>query len=323
MRGRICGTGSYLPEKYYDNNDIAKIVETSDAWIRERTGIVRRHIASGDETTVSMAVEAGRRALENGHVLPEEIDMILVSTITPNALIPGVAFQVQAALGADRAVCFDLSAACSGFVFAYQTAQAYIAAGLYQTILLIGSETLSAINNWEDRSSCILFGDGAGAAVVRAEEGELYPSVAGSDGTMGHVLACESRVQNDWQQKEADRKTYIDMDGTAVFKFAVRKMPEMAKSLMTQLHYTEADIDWFITHQANERIIEAIARRLKSDIAKFPMNIAECGNTSSASIPILLDEMNRSGQLKDGQKIIMAGFGAGLSWGAVYMEWHA
>ena len=163
MRGRICGTGSYLPEKYYDNNDIAKIVETSDAWIRERTGIVRRHIASGYETTVSMAVEAGRRALENGHVLPEEVDMILVSTITPNAVIPGVAFQVQAALGADRAVCFDLSAACSGFVFAYQTAQAYIAAGLYQTILLIGSETLSAINNWEDRSSCILFGDGAGS----------------------------------------------------------------------------------------------------------------------------------------------------------------
>ena len=238
-------------------------------------------------------------------------------------MIPGVAFQVQAALGADRAVCFDLSAACSGFVFAYQTAQAYIAAGLYQTILLIGSETLSAINNWEDRSSCILFGDGAGAAVVQAEEGELYPSVAGSDGTMGHVLACESRVQNDWQQKEADRKTYIDMDGTAVFKFAVRKMPEMAKSLMTQMHCTEADIDWFITHQANERIIEAIAKRLKSDIVKFPMNIAECGNTSSASIPILLDEMNRSGQLKDGQKIIMAGFGAGLSWGAVYMEWHA
>ena len=140
---------------------------------------------------------------------------------------------------------------------------------------------------------------------------------------MGHVLACESRVQNDWQQREADRKTYIDMDGTAVFKFAVRKMPEMAKSLMTQMHCTEADIDWFITHQANERIIEAIAKRLKSDIAKFPMNIAECGNTSSASIPILLDEMNRSGQLKDGQKIIMAGFGAGLSWGAVYMEWHA
>ena len=186
MRGRICGTGSYLPEKYYDNNDIAKIVETSDAWIRERTGIVRRHIASGDETTVSMAVEAGRRALENGRVLPEEIDMILVSTITPNAVIPGVAFQVQAALGADRAVCFDLSAACSGFVFAYQTAQAYIAAGLYQTILLIGSETLSAINNWEDRSSCILFGDGAGAAVVRAEEGELHPSVAGTAHHSGH-----------------------------------------------------------------------------------------------------------------------------------------
>ena len=153
MRGRICGTGSYLPEKYYDNNDIAKIVETSDAWIRERTGIVQRHIASGYETTVSMAVEAGRRALENGHVLPEKIDMILVSTITPNAVIPGVAFQVQAALGADRAVCFDLSAACSGFVFAYQTAQAYIAAGLYQTLLLIGSETLAAIKNWEDRSS--------------------------------------------------------------------------------------------------------------------------------------------------------------------------
>ena len=320
MRGKICGTGSYVPEHYLDNHDIAGIVETSDEWIRERTGIVRRHIADND-TTVSMAIKAGKAALENGQVEAQELDMILVSTITPNTIIPCTACEVQKALGADRATCFDLSAACSGFVFAYNTAQAYIAAGICKTALLIGSETLSTIVDWEDRGSCILFGDGAGAAVLRAEEGESYPWVTHSDGAKGEVLSCESRNQTKWQEKEKERKTYVDMDGKAVFKFAVKRVPEVIGELLEKTDFTAEDIDWFVLHQANQRIIESIARRMKLDISKFPMNIAEYGNTSSASIPILLDEMNKSGQLKSGQRIVMVGYGAGLSWGATLLEW--
>ena len=194
MRAKICGTGAYVPENYYDNNNLAKMVETNDAWIRERTGIVKRHIIDGD-TTVSMAVEAARAALENGNVKAEEVDLILVSTITPNTIIPCTACEVQRELGAVNATGFDLSAACSGFVFAYNTAQAFVEEGMYKTILVIGSESLSNIVNWQDRGSCILFGDGAGAAVVRAEAGEAASCVTHSDGTMGEVLACESRHQ--------------------------------------------------------------------------------------------------------------------------------
>lgn len=320
MRGKICGTGSYVPEHYLDNHDIAGIVETSDEWIRERTGIVRRHIADND-TTVSMAIKAGQAALENGQVEAQELDMILVSTITPNTIIPCTACEVQKALGAVRATCFDLSAACSGFVFAYNTAQAYIAAGICKTVLLIGSETLSTIVDWQDRGSCILFGDGAGAAVLRAEEGECYPWVTHSDGAKGEVLSCESRNQRNWREKEQDRKTYTYMDGQAVFKFAVKRVPEVVRELLQKTELSVDDIDWFVLHQANQRIIESIARRMKTDISKFPMNIAEYGNTSSASIPILLDELNRKGQLGPGQKIVLAGYGAGLSWGAALLEW--
>ena len=301
MIGKIRGTGSYVPENYYDNHDIAKLVDTSDEWIRERTGIVRRHIVLED-TTVSMAVKAAKAALENGEVKAEEVDLILVATITPNHIIPGMACEVQKELGAVNAAGFDLSAACSGFVFAYDTAQAYIAAGVCKTILIIGSESLSNIVNWEDRGSCILFGDGAGAVVIRAEEGEIKPCIMHSDGLKGEVLACESRHQKDWQEKEKAKETLLRMDGKEVFKFAVKKVPEVITELLEKTAYTEKDIDWFILHQANQRIIESVAKRMKQDIEKFPMNISEYGNTSSASIPILLDEMNRSGKLKRGQK---------------------
>lgn len=320
MIGKIRGTGSYVPENYYDNHDIAKLVDTSDEWIRERTGIVRRHIVLED-TTVSMAVKAAKAALENGEVKAEEVDLILVATITPNHIIPGMACEVQKELGAVNAAGFDLSAACSGFVFAYDTAQAYIAAGVCKTILIIGSESLSNIVNWEDRGSCILFGDGAGAVVIRAEEGEIKPCIMHSDGLKGEVLACESRHQKDWQEKEKAKETLLRMDGKEVFKFAVKKVPEVITELLEKTAYTEKDIDWFILHQANQRIIESVAKRMKQDIEKFPMNISEYGNTSSASIPILLDEMNRSGKLKRGQKLVFVGFGAGLSWGATLVEW--
>lgn len=320
MRGRICGTGSYIPEHYYDNNDLSKMVETNDEWIRERTGIVRRHIAEED-TTVSMAVKAARNALADAKLNADDLDLILVSTITPNTVIPSTACEVQKELQAANATCFDISAACSGFVYAYNTAQAYIAAGMYRNILVIGSETLSGIINWQDRGSCILFGDGAGAAVIRAEEGEVLPAVTHSDGTKGQVLACESRQQKNWQEKENEKQTYVSMDGQAVFKFAVKKVPEVIGELLQKADLTEKDIDLFVLHQANLRIIESVAKRMKTDITKFPVNIEEYGNTSSASIPILLDELNKTGCLQKGQKIVLCGFGAGLTWGATLIEW--
>lgn len=222
MRGKICGTGSYVPMQVYDNHDIAKLVDTNDAWIRERTGIVRRHIADG-ETTAMMAVKAASAALENANMEAAALDLILVATSTSNHVVPGMACEVQKALGAVQAAGFDLVAACSGFVFAYNTAQAYIAAGLYKTVLVIGSECLSSIVNWEDRGSCILFGDGAGAVVVCAQEGEPDPCVMHLDGASGSVLACESRHQKNWQEKELAKETLMSMDGKEVFKFADRK----------------------------------------------------------------------------------------------------
>lgn len=316
MVGRICGTGSYVPEAFYDNHDLTQMVDTSDEWIRERTGIVRRHIAK-DDTTVSMAVKAAKRALQNGNVDPKELDLILVATMTPNFLVPGMACVLQKELGAKNAAGFDLNAACSGFIFAYQTAQAYIRAGIYQNILIVGSETLSSIVDWKDRGSCILFGDGAGAVVICAEEGEVNPCIMHSDGKMGEVLLCESRHQRNWKDKE----TLLKMDGQEVFKFAVKKVPEVLAELLEAVHMKAEDIDLYILHQANRRIIESIAKRMKVDADRFPMNLSEYGNTSSASIPILLDELNRSGKLQQGQNVVLAGFGAGLSWGAALIKW--
>lgn len=320
MIGKIYGTGAYTPSNYYHNNDLAKMVDTNDEWIRERTGIVRRHIIKED-TTVSMASEAAKRALQDAQITADEVDLILVSTISSNVILPCAACEVQRELGAVNATCFDLSAACSGFVFAYNTAQAYIASGMYNTILIIGSESLSNLVDWEDRGTCILFGDGAGAAVLKGVEGELTPCVTYSDGVKGGVLTCESRHQKNWEEKLKDKSTYVYMDGKGVFKFAVKKVPEMIHELLDKAGLEVEDIDWFILHQANKRIIESVAKRLKVDIAKFPMNIEEYGNTSSASIPILLDEMNRKGMLKEGQRAVLAGFGAGLSWGASLINW--
>lgn len=320
MTGVICGTGSYIPVHTMDNNDIAQLVETNDEWIRERTGVVKRHIIQ-EETTVSMAADAARKALENGNVSAEEVDLILVSTISSNVILPCAACEVQKAIGAVNATCFDLSAACTGFVFAYNTAVAYLASGMYRTVLIIGSESLSNLTNWKDRGTCILFGDGAGAAVVKAAEGKLYRAVTHSDGFKGEALTCTSRHNRNWEEIPLE-ETYMQMDGQAVFKFAVKRVPEAVKEVLEKNNMTAEEIDYFILHQANKRIVEAVAKRLDVSIDKFPMNLQEYGNTSSASIPILLDEMSRDGKLKKGQKIILAGFGAGLSWGATILEWN-
>ena len=330
MTGVICGTGACVPDRILDNNEIAQFVDTSDQWIQERTGVIRRRIAQ-TETTASMAAEAGRQALEEAGIRPEEIDMILAATATPDHIFPCAACEIQERLQAVNAVCFDLNAACSGFLFAYQTAQAYITSGMYRTILVVGSESLSRIVNWEDRGTCILFGDGSGAAVLRAKEGRNWIPAAHSDGKGGPALLCPgpnvsgnggNLPGSDSAEDSGLERTGITMDGKAVFQFAVRKVPEVIHEVLDSNGLTAEDIDWFILHQANRRIVESVAKRLKTDIERFPMNLQEYGNTSSASIPILLNEMNRKGLLKKGQKLVMAGFGAGLSWGAAVLEWR-
>jgi len=322
MVGKIYGIGSYAPSKIIDNHDLAKMVDTNDEWIRERTGIARRHIAEED-TTVSMAVEASKRALQEAQMTGEDLDLILLSTISSNVILPCAACEVQAQLGAINAVAFDINLACSGFVVAYATAQAYIASGMYQNVLIIGSETLSAITNWQDRSTCILFGDGAGAVVLRADEGTGYQAVLHSDGRMGNALTCKSRqelTKEKMSQNEIPADMYMQMEGQAVFKFAVKKVPEVIKETLQKNQLDIKEIDWFVLHQANKRIIDSIAKRLQVPIEKIPTNVEEYGNTSSASIPLLLDELNRKGKLQKGQKIMLAGFGAGLSWGATILE---
>lgn len=321
MIGRICGTGSYIPKLVWDNNKLSEMVDTNDEWIRERTGVARRHIVQGEETTSYLAAEAAKAALENAETDASEIDLILVATVSPDAVMPSTACAVQSAIGAVNATCFDLNAACTGFLFALNTAQAYISQGIYRTILVIGAESLSNLTDWEDRSTCILFGDGAGAVVLKAEEEGRYAQVTHSVGMDGGVLTCASRNQTQFEEEPKAKETYIRMDGREVFKFAVSKVPEVIRELLQNENVQMEEIQWFLLHQANERIVRSVAKRLKTDGEKFPTNIEEYGNTSSASIPILLDEMNRAGKFTRGKYVVLAGFGAGLSYGASLIYW--
>lgn len=323
MAIRIIGTGSYLPKKVADNHFLSTIVDTDDEWIRQRTGIKERHLSNGKEGTTYMATHAAEAALENAGITADELDMIIVATVSADTYVPSTSCQVQGAIGAIRATCFDLNAACSGFLFAMNTAYAYIEMGMAKTILIIGAETLSREVDWSDRSSCILFGDGAGAAIMRQEEGKggLIASVTGSDGSQGDVLTCKGRgIQNPFHQSKR-KKDYLRMEGQAVFRFAVTMVPRCIKQILKKTGYDTEDVKFFVLHQANVRILELIAKRLKVDIDKFPMNLDHYGNTSSASIPILLDELNRNNLLEPGDKIVLSGFGGGLTWGAVLIEW--
>lgn len=319
MVGKIYGTGSCVPSRVMDNNDMAKIVETSDEWIRERTGIERRHIIE-DETTSYMAGQAALRAVEQSGIDPVEIDMVIVATSSSETIFPCAACEVQKTVGAVHAAAYDLNAACTGFVLAFNSAQAYISAGIYRTILVVGAESMSNMIDWTDRGTCILFGDGAGAVLLRAEEGTPVCMAAHSDGIKGEALTQLSRHRKGWEQEE-NKESCMHMDGQAVFKFAVRKVPEIIEEVLEKADAKLEDIDYFVLHQANRRIIEAVAKRLKTDLAKFPMNLEEYANTSAATVPILLDEINRKGMLQKGQKLMLAGFGAGLTWAACLFEW--
>ncbi len=308
MTGKIVGTGSYLPKTVWDNNDIAKIVETSDEWIQERTGIVTRHIEKEMECS-QMAIEAAKRALadsERNGITPADIDAIFVSSTSTDKLFPVISCMIQKEINAPNAFCYDLNAACSGFVFAYNMAVSYMNMGVIKTALIVGAEKLSNVMDWTDRGSCILFGDGAGAAVVTATEGDAG-MVMHSDGFGGDALMCDVGQR-------------MTMDGQKVFRFAVKAVPNAVSELMEKMNLSDDDVDYYILHQANMRIIEAAVKRLKISMDKVPTNIASMGNTSSASVPILLDECNKKGMFKEGSRVIMAGFGAGLSYGAGYVE---
>lgn len=326
MRMKIIGTGSALPRTRVDNGQMAEWVDTTDAWIRERTGIGERRLSTG-ETVVSLGTEACLKALEQAGIGAEEVDLILLATCTPEYLFPCGACQIQAAIGAVHAAAYDINAACSGFVFGLNAAQAYIRAGVYRRILVVGSEVLSKVADWSDRSTCVLFGDGAGAVLAQArEDGEsrMLSSIQGADGAKGMVLNCRSRMMMNplFQENPEEADTmYLTMDGREVYCFAVRQVAVCIAQVLEKAGLTPEEVGLFILHQANVRIIEAVARNLGVDIGRFPMNLERVGNMSSASIPVLLDELNREGRLHRGDRIVLSGFGGGLTYGACVLVW--
>lgn len=321
MSIKIVGTGSALPERKVTNEEISQIVDTSDEWIRERTGIRSRFLSAG-ETVADLAGTACSRALENAGRKAEEVELLLVATCSPEDLTPCVACQVQDQIGALNAAAFDLNAACSGFLFALHTAWAYIEAGIYKNALVAGSEVLSKIIDWEDRGTCILFGDGAGAVYVeKCESGGILGFVQHSDGGRGSVLTCGGRRIETPYYRQPSFHSYVQMDGREIFAFAVRRVPAAIEEALEKTGTAVADVDLFVLHQANRRIIEGISKRLAVDIDRFPMNLDRVGNTSSAAIPLLLDELVREGRLKKGMTLALSGFGAGLTYGACVMKW--
>lgn len=321
----IAGTGTALPDKILTNADLEKIVETSDEWIRTRTGIRQRRVAGADTATSDLAAAAAYKALAAAGVKPEEVDLIIVATASPDMLFPSTACLVQAKLGAGQAAAFDVSAGCTGFIYGLTTAVQFIRTGLYETALVIGAETLSKLTNWKDRSTCVIFGDAAGAVVLRpAEAGKGFLSfVLGADGNGGDLLklpAGGSRLPASPETVAAGQH-YIHMAGNEVFKFAVRIMEDASLAALAKAGLAKEEIDYLIPHQANSRIIEAAAKRLKLPPEKVHMNVSDYGNTSSASVAVALDEALRVGKIKPGDRIVLVAFGAGLTWGATVMEW--
>jgi 3-oxoacyl-[acyl-carrier-protein] synthase-3 len=320
MAAKIIGTGSYLPNEVVSNEYLSSIVDTSDDWISTRTGIKERRIAK-TESTSKLATFAALEAIKNASIDPLEIDLIIVATMSGDNYLPSTACIVQGEIKADNALCFDVSAACTGFVFALSAAEAYIKSGLFKTALVIGSDMNSKLLDWTDRSTCVLFGDGAGAIVVRDDKDAVNHFVMGSDGSKGEMLICRNRSQINLYDNQEEKIDFIKMNGGEVFKFAVKKVPETVEQLLKQSGDNIEDIKYFILHQANKRIIQSIAKKLNVDEEKFPINLDKYGNTSAASIPILLDELNKEGKLNRGDKLVLSGFGGGLTWGSILLEW--
>ena len=320
MTARIIGTGSYAPERIVTNKDLMKFLDTDDEWIRERTGICERRVSAGEGTS-DLAIHAAERAIADAGIDPKEIEILIVGTCTPDNGFPSAATDVQRAVGAVNAVAFDVTAACSGFIYGLHIVQSFIRCGIYKTALVIGAETISKVLDGTDRGSCILLGVGAGAAVLRADETGVIRTLAGSDGRKGHVLGCQARTMDNFLTGRKPEPGFMTMDGQEVFKFAVKKVPEIVSQILEESGIGREQVDHYVLHQANIRILESASRRLKVPMEKIPVNIDRYGNTSAASVPILLDEMNREGRLKRGDTLVMAGFGAGLTWGAALLKW--
>ncbi len=320
------GTGSALPSKMLVNQDLGHLVDTNDEWIRSRTGIKTRHLASENESLSDLAFQAGLKALAMAKMDPSELDLIILATSTADDLF-GSAAQVQGLLGATGAVAFDLSAACSGFIFALATASQFIRSGVYEKVLIIGADILSRWVDWSDRTTCVLFGDGAGALVCTATEKEdnFLGFDLNTDGTQNHCLNLPYKGKTKYLIHDVSIRqgSYapIQMNGREVYRFAVAKVPEVIERVLLQVNLTTKDIDWLILHQANQRILEAVAKKLNILDEKVVTNLSHYGNTSAASIPIAFDEAVRKGKIKKGDLIATAGFGAGLSWGGAILKW--
>ena len=325
QNAHITGWGMSAPETILTNDDISKMVDTNDKWIRERTGIHRRHIANANEFPSTLAVKAAVKALTVANLRPTDLDLIICSTSTPEYIFPATACLVQDQLGATKAGAFDLLAACSGFIYALNMGAQAIRSGSIKSALIIGTETLSRFVNWKDRSTCILFGDGAGAFVLQASDqpGGVLSAVMHSDGSGADLLTIEGGGSH-FPATEAsihEGKHYIRMDGNEVFRFATRVMASATLEALDAAGLKVEDIRWIVPHQANVRIIQAAARSLKLPMDRFIVNVQDYGNTSTASIPMAMVEAVQKGQIKAGDKLVMVGFGAGLTWGALAAEW--
>lgn len=323
---RISGTGSFVPDRVMTNQDLEKLVDTTDQWIVDRTGIRERRIAGAGEYTSTMGAEAARRALADAGVTADQVDLIIVATITPDMVFPNTACFVQEAIGAKNAFCFDLEAACSGFLYGLEVAEQFVATGRANTVLVIGAEKISTITDWSDRTLCVLFGDGAGAAVVQpaADGGRgILASAHKSDGGLASLLNLPGGGSRNPASPEtlANKLHFMKMDGREVFKHAVTCMTAAARQALDQCGLTMDDVALVIPHQANMRIIKAIGDRLGGDPGKYFVNLDRYGNTSAASVIVALDEAARTGRLKAGDRILMIAFGGGFVWGATILEW--
>jgi 3-oxoacyl-[acyl-carrier-protein] synthase-3 len=315
---KIAGTGSYLPAKVLTNRDLEQKVETSDEWIFSRTGIRQRHIAADDECTSDLALHASRRAIEAAGIAPKDIGLIVLATTTPDMVFPGTACLLQAKLGIAGCPAFDVQAVCSGFVYALATADNFMRSGQYENILVVGAETYSRILDWDDRGTCVLFGDGAGAVVLkRSDKPGILSSHLHADGSYAGILSVPGSVSGG----QVSGRPLLQMEGSAVFKFAVKVLGDVADEALAANGLAKSDIDWLIPHQANIRIIQATAKRLGMSMEKVIVTVDRHANTSAASVPLALDEAVRDGRIQAGQNVLLEGVGGGFTWGAVLIHW--
>ena len=317
---KILGTGSYVPSKVLTNDDLRRFVDTSDEWIQSRTGIKERHIVT-DEGTTDLAYEASLKAIEDSGINKDEIDLVIVATVTPDNYFPGVSNLLQARLGLKEVMTFDINAACSGFVYALNIADKMIKSGAYNNALVIGAETLTRLTDWRDRNTCVLFGDAAGAMVIgRSEENGIMDIICGSRGDTEDLLISKNINIKDPELNEISKQDHIHMNGAEVFKFATRILPKTVNDLLDRNNITLDDLDYMVAHQANERIISKAAKDLKFSMDKMFVNIDKYGNTSAASVPLAIDEAIRTKVLKKGDKFITVAFGGGLTWGGALIQ---